>query len=128
MLYIEIGPSGHQVVKIVTILICPKVLTIKHKVLKKCFKKETQKNSLNLKYNFKLIEPPSGHKVIKTLVLIFPGVLKQNIHYFKNLCIETLKGTLNLWIILNPLRNPPSVRSFTITHTQICNNINTVLE
>ncbi len=62
-----------------------------------------------MKDNLKLIEPPSGHKVVKTLVLISLGILKQNIHYFKNLCIETLKATLNLWIILNTMWNPPSV-------------------
>jgi hypothetical protein len=30
-----------------------------------------------MKDNLKLIEPPSGHQVVKTHVLIFPGVLKQ---------------------------------------------------
>jgi hypothetical protein len=40
------------------------------------FLKETLKNSLNLKDNLKLIEPPSGHRVVKTPILISPGVLK----------------------------------------------------
>ncbi len=56
-----------------------------------------------MKDNLKLIEPPCGHQVVKTHVLISPRILKHNIHYFKNLHIETLMGTLNLWIILNTM-------------------------
>jgi hypothetical protein len=81
-----------------------------------------------MKDNLKLIEPPCGHQVVKTHVLISPRILKHNIHYFKNLHIETLMGTLNLWIILNTMWNPLSVKSFITAHTQICNNIGTVLE
>jgi hypothetical protein len=102
-------------------LICPKVLTIKHKVLKKCFKKETQIDNLNLKFE-EWFETYWTTKLSKKHVLISLGVLKQNIHYLKNICIENLKGTLNLWIIKNPMWNPPNVRSFMIGHTQICNN------
>jgi len=53
------------------------------------FFEETLKDNFKMKDNLKLIEPPSGHQVVKTHVLIFPGVLKQNIHYFKNLYIKT---------------------------------------
>jgi hypothetical protein len=84
-------------------LICPKVLTIQNKLLKRKFIEETLKDILNLKDNSKLIEPLSGHQVVKTLILISPKVLKQNTHYFKNLCIETLNGTLNFSIILNTM-------------------------
>ncbi len=65
-------------------------MTIKNKVIRK-FIEETLQNSLNLKDNSKLIEPLGGHQVVKTLILISLRVLKQNIHYFKNLC-RNLKG------------------------------------
>jgi len=54
--------------------------------------KKTLKIFLNLKDNLKLIELPCGHQVVKTHVLISLGILKHNIQYLKNLCINNLKG------------------------------------
>jgi hypothetical protein len=53
--------SGNQVVKILTIIVSPKFLTIKKSTLIFFIYKETLKDILNLKDNLKLIDPLGGH-------------------------------------------------------------------